>query len=165
MERLYSDALNLLPDIHEKTVYDLYCGTGTITQLMALKAKKVYGVEIVEDSVEAARHNAELNGITNCEFLCGDVRKKLDELTEKPDMIVVDPPRAGHARQSGAHAVPVRHPGNPVHLLQPENHVHESGTLQNERLRTRIHEILRQLPDDKARGDMLSPAKTSVSEV
>ena len=95
VERLYSDALNLLPDIHEKTVYDLYCGTGTITQLMALKAKKVYGVEIVEDSVEAARHNAELNGITNCEFLCGDVRKELDELTEKPDMIVVDPPRAG----------------------------------------------------------------------
>lgn len=95
VERLYSDALNLLPDIHEKTVYDLYCGTGTITQLMALKAKKVYGVEIVEDSVEAARHNAELNGISNCEFLCGDVRKKLDELTEKPDMIVVDPPRAG----------------------------------------------------------------------
>lgn len=95
VERLYSDALALLPDINQKTVYDLYCGTGTITQLMASKAKKVYGVEIVEDSVEAAQHNTELNGITNCEFLCGDVRKKLDELTETPDMIVVDPPRAG----------------------------------------------------------------------
>lgn len=63
------------------------------------------------------------------------------------------PTESRHARQSGAHAVPVRHPGNPVHLLQPENHVHEFGTLQNERLRTRIHEILRQLPDDKACGD------------
>lgn len=95
VERLYSDALALLPDINQKTVYDLYCGTGTITQLMASKAKKVYGVEIVEDSVEAARNNTALNGIENCEFLCGDVRKKLDELTETPDMIVVDPPRAG----------------------------------------------------------------------
>jgi 23S rRNA (uracil1939-C5)-methyltransferase len=95
VERLYSDALSLLPDINEKIVYDLYCGTGTITQLMASKAKRAYGVEIVEDSVEAAKFNAKLNGIENCEFLCGDVKNKLDELTETPDMIVVDPPRAG----------------------------------------------------------------------
>ena len=95
VERLYSEALALIPDLREKTVYDLYCGTGTITQLMAKRAKKVYGIEIVEDSVEAARKNAELNGIENCEFICGDVRLKLDELTERPDMIVVDPPRAG----------------------------------------------------------------------
>lgn len=95
IERLYSEALELIPDIDSKTVYDLYCGTGTITQLMALKAAKVYGVEIVEDAVEAAKMNAELNGITNCEFICGDVKAKLSELTEKPDMIVVDPPRMG----------------------------------------------------------------------
>ena len=95
VERLYADALALLPDIQEKTVYDLYCGTGTITQLMASKAKTVYGVEIVEDAVIAARENAKLNGIENCEFFRGDVKTKLDELTETPDMIVVDPPRAG----------------------------------------------------------------------
>ncbi len=95
VERLYADAIALLPDIQEKTVYDLYCGTGTITQLMASKAKKVYGVEIVEDAVIAARENAKLNGMDNCEFLCGDVKTTLDELTETPDMIVVDPPRAG----------------------------------------------------------------------
>ena len=95
VERLYSDALEIVPEIDDKTVFDLYCGTGTITQLMALKADKVYGVEIVEDAVESARLNAELNGIENCEFICGDVKEKLSELTEKPDVIVVDPPRVG----------------------------------------------------------------------
>ncbi len=95
VERLYSDALAIAPDMDEKTVYDLYCGTGTITQLMASAAKKVYGIEIVEDSIEAAKRNAELNGIRNCTFIAGDVRKKLHEIEEKPDMIVVDPPRAG----------------------------------------------------------------------
>lgn len=95
IERLYSDALALIPDIDSKLVYDLYCGTGTISQLMALKAKEVYGVEIVEDSVLAAIDNAKLNGIDNCHFICGDVRKKLDEIEVKPEVIVVDPPRMG----------------------------------------------------------------------
>ena len=95
VERLYSDALSLIPDIEGKTVYDLYCGTGTISQLMASKAKSVYGVEIVEDSVEAAIANTELNGITNCHYICGDVKAKLSELEVRPDVIVVDPPRVG----------------------------------------------------------------------
>ena len=95
IERLYSDALSLIPDIDDKTVYDLYCGTGTISQLMAIKAREVYGVEIVEDSVNAAIDNAVLNGITNCHFICGDVKQVLDELPKKPDVIVVDPPRVG----------------------------------------------------------------------
>ena len=76
-------------------LFDLYCGTGTIGQIMAEKCKKVYGIEIVEEAVEAAKENAERNGITNCEFIAGDVLKKVDELTEKPDIIVVDPPREG----------------------------------------------------------------------
>ena len=95
IERLYADALALIPEIGDKTVYDLYCGTGTISQLMALKAKEVYGVEIVQDSVDAAVDNAVLNGISNCHFICGDVRKTLDQLPVKPEMIVVDPPRVG----------------------------------------------------------------------
>ncbi|MBQ6583198.1 MAG: 23S rRNA (uracil(1939)-C(5))-methyltransferase RlmD [Mogibacterium sp.] len=95
IERLYSDALALIPDIEGKTVYDLYCGTGTISQLMALKAREVYGVEIIQDSVDAAIDNAELNGISNCHFICGDVRKTLDQLPVLPEMIVVDPPRVG----------------------------------------------------------------------
>jgi 23S rRNA (uracil1939-C5)-methyltransferase len=95
IERLYSEALALIPDIDEKTVYDLYCGTGTISQLMASKAKDVYGIEIVKDSVDAAIDNTVLNGITNCHYLCGDVKEMLDAVDEKPDLIVVDPPRVG----------------------------------------------------------------------
>jgi len=95
VERLYSDVLEVVPDVSGKTVYDLYCGTGTISQLMASKAKDVYGIDIVEDSIEAARYNTELNGIENCHYICGDVKEKLDEIPVKPDVIVVDPPRAG----------------------------------------------------------------------
>lgn len=95
VERLYSDVLDVVPDVSGKTVYDLYCGTGTISQLMASKAKDVYGIDIVEDSITAARSNTELNGINNCHYICGDVKEKLDEIPEKPDVIVVDPPRVG----------------------------------------------------------------------
>ncbi len=78
-----------------KIVYDLYSGTGTIAQLMAPVAKKVIGVEIVEEAVEAARKNAELNGLHNCDFIAGDVLKMLDQIAEKPDVIILDPPRDG----------------------------------------------------------------------
>ena len=94
--RLYSEALALIPGIEGKRVFDLYCGTGTISQIMALKAKEVLGVEIVEEAVLAARENAALNGLSNCEFFAGDVYKVLEgQDFEKPDIIVVDPPRAG----------------------------------------------------------------------
>ena len=79
----------------DKIVFDLYSGTGTIAQLMAPVAKKVIGVEIVEEAVEAARKNAELNGLHNCEFIAGDVLKVIDEIEEKPDIIILDPPRDG----------------------------------------------------------------------
>lgn len=78
-----------------KLLYDLYSGTGTIAQLMAAAAERVIGVEIVEEAVEAARENAALNGLGNCSFIAGDVLKVLDGLTEKPDMIILDPPRDG----------------------------------------------------------------------
>ena len=76
-------------------VYDLYSGTGTIAQLMAPAARKVIGVEIVEEAVEAAKVNAARNGLTNCSFLAGDVLKVLDTIEEKPDTIILDPPRDG----------------------------------------------------------------------
>lgn len=76
-------------------VYDLYSGTGTIAQLMAPVAGKVIGVEIVEEAVEAAKKNAGLNGLSNCEFIAGDVLKVLDDIAEKPDFIILDPPRDG----------------------------------------------------------------------
>lgn len=77
------------------TIFDLYSGTGTIAQLLAPVAKKVIGVEIVEEAVAAARENAELNGLDNCEFIAGDVLKVIDEIEERPDFIVLDPPRDG----------------------------------------------------------------------
>lgn len=82
-------------DTPDKIVFDLYSGTGTIAQLMAPVARKVIGVEIVEEAVEAAKRNAELNGLHNCEFVAGDVLKVLDEIEERPDMIILDPPRDG----------------------------------------------------------------------
>jgi 23S rRNA (uracil-5-)-methyltransferase RumA len=78
-----------------KVVYDLYSGTGTIAQMMAPVCKEVVGVEIVEEAVEAARENALHNGLSNCSFLAGDVLKVLDEITVKPDYIILDPPRDG----------------------------------------------------------------------
>lgn len=81
--------------VQGKIVYDLYSGTGTIAQMLAPAAKKVIGVEIVEEAVVAARENAALNGLHNCEFIAGDVLKVLDEIAEKPDVIVLDPPRDG----------------------------------------------------------------------
>ena len=94
-ERLYTDAIGLIEGLEGKIVYDLYCGTGTITQALATKASKVYGVEIVEESVLAARENAAINGLSNCEFICGDVLTALDDIEALPDIIVVDPPRSG----------------------------------------------------------------------
>jgi len=79
----------------ERVVFDLYSGTGTIAQLMAPVADKVIGVEIVEEAVYAARKNAEENGLANCEFIAGDVLKVLDMLEEKPELIILDPPRDG----------------------------------------------------------------------
>ena len=77
------------------TVFDLYSGTGTISQILAPVSRQVIGVEIVEEAVEAARENAAYNGIDNCRFIAGDVLKVLDEVEDKPDYIVLDPPRDG----------------------------------------------------------------------
>ncbi|MCR5356688.1 MAG: 23S rRNA (uracil(1939)-C(5))-methyltransferase RlmD [Lachnospiraceae bacterium] len=95
-EVLYDTAREyILSCLRGKVVYDLYSGTGTIAQLLAPVADKVIGVEIVEEAVIAARENAELNGLHNCEFIAGDVLKVLDGIQDKPDLIVLDPPRDG----------------------------------------------------------------------
>ena len=99
-EVLYQTARDYIGDLSngscpDKIVFDLYSGTGTIAQLMAPVSGKVIGVEIVEEAVLAARENAALNGLSNCEFIAGDVLKVLDEISEKPDFIILDPPRDG----------------------------------------------------------------------
>lgn len=94
-EVLYETAREYIGDTKDMTVFDLYSGTGTISQILAAVAKEVIGVEIVEEAVTAAGENAKLNGIENCRFIAGDVLKVLDEIEEKPDFIVLDPPRDG----------------------------------------------------------------------
>jgi len=94
-EVLYGKVREYVGDTKDKVIFDLYSGTGTIAQVLAPVAKKVTGVEIVEEAVEAARKNASDNGLSNCEFIAGDVLKVVDELQDKPDIIVVDPPRDG----------------------------------------------------------------------
>lgn len=94
-EKLYSLAREYIGDLTGKKAYDLYSGTGTIAQVLAPVAKEVTGVEIVEEAVYAAAENAKENQLDNCTFLAGDVLTVLDELTEAPDAIVLDPPREG----------------------------------------------------------------------
>ncbi len=100
-EELYGTAREFLSSAMQKdgaplrTVYDLYSGTGTIAQILANAAERVIGVELVEEAVEAARENAKENGLSNCEFLCGDVLKVMDDIPRLPDCIILDPPRDG----------------------------------------------------------------------
>ena len=98
-EKLYGTALEYAGLTGKETVWDLYCGIGTISLFLAQKAKQVYGVEIVPPAIEDARRNAKLNGITNAEFFVGKAEEVLPEKYEKEgiyaDVIVVDPPRKG----------------------------------------------------------------------
>ena len=95
VENLYSYAIGLIDDFQNKKVFDLFCGTGTISQVLARSASEVIGVEIVEEAVEGARRTAAMNGLDNCRFIAGDVFEVLQELPDKPEVSVVDPPRAG----------------------------------------------------------------------
>ena len=94
-EKLYEIVKEFAENVKNKIVFDLYCGTGTIAQIMAEHSKKVIGIELVEEAVSAANENAQRNGLLNCEFIAGDVLQKIEELNEKPDLIILDPPRDG----------------------------------------------------------------------
>jgi 23S rRNA (uracil1939-C5)-methyltransferase len=99
-ERLYALAIEYAALTGSETVYDLYCGTGTIGLAMARNALSVWGVEISEEAVACALENVELNAIGNAAFFAGNVGQSLEELSERagpPDVVVVDPPRAGLA--------------------------------------------------------------------
>ena len=97
-ERLYTLVREAAAVTREETVYDLYCGTGTIALTLARDALTVWGVEVSEESVACAIENAELNEIANAAFFAGEVGRSLEELAQRagaPDVVVVDPPRAG----------------------------------------------------------------------
>jgi 23S rRNA (uracil1939-C5)-methyltransferase len=105
-EKLYGTALEYAEVTGNETVWDVYCGIGTISLFLAQKAKKVYGVEIIPQAIEDAKHNARLNGFENAEFFVGEAEKVLPEYYKeyakahpgenaRADVIVVDPPRKG----------------------------------------------------------------------
>lgn len=94
-ESLYSIVRDFIGNGDNKVVFDLYCGTGTIGQIAAPNAKKVIGLELIEEAVEAAKENAKLNGLDNCEFIAGDVAETIKQVKVKPDIIILDPPRSG----------------------------------------------------------------------
>ena len=94
-ESLYSIVRDFMGNGDNKVVFDLYCGTGTIGQIAAHNAKKVIGLELIEEAVEAAKENAKLNGLDNCEFIAGDVAETIKQVKVKPDIIILDPPRSG----------------------------------------------------------------------
>lgn len=94
-EKLYEKALDFAGDVEDKRVYDLYSGTGTISQVFAKRAKEVFGIEIVEEAVESAIENAIRNNLENVHFIPGDVLKKIGELENTVDILVLDPPRDG----------------------------------------------------------------------
>ncbi len=99
-EKLYSVVRDFIGDTKDKVIYDLYSGTGTIGQIVSTNAKKVIGIEIIEEAVVKANENVKLNNIQNCTFIAGDVLEKVDELTKidganNPDIIILDPPREG----------------------------------------------------------------------
>lgn len=98
-EKLYNIGIEKAKITKDDIVFDLYCGIGTISLFMAKYAKKVYGVEIVEEAIEDAKENAKINGISNVEFISGDTEIILDNLINKnnihPDIVMVDPPRKG----------------------------------------------------------------------
>ncbi|SFH56870.1 23S rRNA (uracil-5-)-methyltransferase RumA [Tindallia magadiensis] len=80
---------------HDEEIFDLYCGLGTITQILAQNANHVTGIDIVDEAIQQAKESAKENGIENCRFIAGDVKDKLHQLTTKPDVLVLDPPRPG----------------------------------------------------------------------
>ena len=92
---IYKEVINLVKELDCNIIYDLYCGTGTISLLVSDYAKKVIGIEVVEDGVLDAKSNAKLNDITNTEFYLGDVSKVINNLDYIPDTIILDPPRSG----------------------------------------------------------------------
>lgn len=111
-EKLYNIGVEGANISKDDIVFDLYCGIGTISLFMANSAKKVYGIEIVEEAIEAAKENAKLNNIENTEFIAGDVEKILDDLINDkkiiPDIVMVDPPRKGLDNTSIANILKIK---------------------------------------------------------
>ncbi|URZ00274.1 23S rRNA (uracil(1939)-C(5))-methyltransferase RlmD [Clostridium felsineum] len=129
-EKLYSEVLDFLGDVSNKTVFDLYCGTGTIGQLASKKADKVIGIELIEEAVKAAKENTKLNNISNCIFIAGDVAKVIGEVKEKPDTIILDPPRPGVHPNAMKYVIKFNAPEIVYVSCNPKTLVNDLGVLK-----------------------------------
>lgn len=140
-EKLYKIGVEQAKISNDDIVFDLYCGIGTISLYMAKYSKKVYGIEIVEEAVKAAKENAKMNDITNTKFIAGDVEKILDNLINKeniiPDIIMVDPPRRGLDSTSIENIIKIKSKKliyiscNPATLVRDLNKLEETYDIQS----------------------------------
>ena len=96
-EKLFTLLINFAPK--DKTVLDLFCGTGTLGLTLAPFSKKVYGIEINKNATINATYNAKINGLNNCYYLCGDANKLISKINDKIDLVVIDPPRSGMSKE------------------------------------------------------------------
>lgn len=109
-EQLYTIVQDFMGNAKDKVIFDLYCGSGTIGQITSADAKKVIGIELVEQAVRDANENAKLNKITNCNFIAGDVTEIINTIKDKPDIIILDPPRPGVHPKALQHVISFRAP-------------------------------------------------------
>lgn len=132
--QLYQEAMDLAGDLSGKTVYDLYSGTGTLSQIAAQKAQRVIGVEIVEEAVAAAQASAERNGLANVKFVARDVLEELGKLAqagERPDLVLLDPPRQGVHPKAIGHLLAAG-PEKIVYIsCNPKTHVRDLQLFQD----------------------------------
>lgn len=94
-ELIYNTVKEFVGNKKDKIIFDLYCGTGTISLVLNDVAKEIYGIELIEQAIESAKENAINNNVSNCHFIAGDVLQKIDDIKVSPDIIVLDPPREG----------------------------------------------------------------------
>ena len=128
-ELLY-EATAQFADCHQDdTVFDLYCGTGTIAQIVAKHAGQVIGIESVSEAVDSARENAAANDIDNCSFICGDVLQAIDDINTAPDVIILDPPRSGATPKSLAKIIATNPPRIVYVSCKPTSLIRDLQTL------------------------------------
>ena len=159
-ETLYTLARDAAALTGAETVYDLYCGTGTIGLALAADAGSVWGVEISEESVACAIENAQVNGVDNAQFFAGNVGQSLEELAERagsPDVVVVDPPRAGLAGKALRRTGALGAAADRLRVVQPHDaRIRSRGAARRVRLRARSLHTGRHVPAHAAHRERLA---------